>query len=43
MKDIKIFLKKMKKKSNKNLTEDKKQKLIEYRKNYPKMRKNTLL
>ena len=50
VKDIKIFLKKIKKKSNsivvnnkyKNLPEDEKQKLLEYRKKY-KIRKNILL
>ena len=51
VKDIKIFLKKIKKKSNsivmnnkyKNLPEDEKQKLLEYRKKYYKIRKNILL
>ena len=50
MKDIKIFLKKKKKKKQqygleryKNLSEDEKQKLVEYRKKYYRMRENTLL
>ena len=50
MKDIEIFRKKEKKKSNNmvvNLTkisrEDNKNKLVEYRKKYYRMRKNTLL
>ena len=47
LKDIKIFLKKKKKKKQqygceryKNLSEDEKQKLVEYRKKYYRMRKN---
>ena len=50
MKGIKVFPKKKKKKSGnmvmnvtKNLLEDQKQKLVEYRKKYHRMRKNTLL
>ena len=50
MKDIKIFLKKKKKKkrqyyceSYKNLSEDEKQKPVEYRKKYYRMTKNALL
>ena len=50
MKDIKVFLKKIKGKKQqygsecyKNLPEDEKQKLAEYRKKYYKMRKNVLL
>ena len=50
MKDIKIFLKKKKKKKQQNgcehykhLSEDKKQKLVEYRKKYCGMRKKSLL
>ena len=49
VKDIKVFLKKkIKKQQNgceqyKNLPENKKQKLVEYRKKYYKMRKNALL
>ena len=50
VKDIKIFLKKLKKKKQqygceryKNRSEDKKQKLFEYRKKYYRMRKNALL
>ena len=50
MKNMKVFLKKKKKKKQqygheqyKNLPEDDKQRLVEYRKNYYKMRKNTLL
>ena len=50
MKDIKAFLKKKKKKQwqyghgrYKDLSEDEKQKLAEYRKKYYKMRKNALL
>ena len=49
VKDIKIFLKKKKKKKRqyglecyKNLSDDEKQKLIEYRKKYYRMRKNAL-
>ena len=49
-KDIKIFLKKKKKKKqqygferDKSLSEDKKQKLVEYRKKYYRMRKNFFL
>ena len=46
IKDIKVFLKKKKKKREdgreryKNLVEDEKQKLVEYRKKYYRMRKN---
>ena len=50
MKDIKIFLRKKKKKkqydgrkSYKNLSEDEKQKLVDYREKYYGMRKNVLL
>ena len=50
MKDIKIFLKKKKKEKqqygcerHKNLSEDKTQKLVEYRKKYYRMTKNALL
>ena len=50
VKDIKIFLKKKKKKINnmvvnvsKNLSKDEKQKLVKYRKEYYRMRKNVLL
>ena len=50
MKDIKIFLKKKKKKKweygrerYKNLWEDKKQTVAEYRKKYYKMKKSALL
>ena len=49
VKDIKVFIKKKKKKQQygckgyKNLSEDEKQKLLEYRKNYYKMRKKALL
>ena len=55
MQDIKVFLTKKKKKSDntkddikiyeqyKNLSEDQKLKLVEYRKIYYKMRKNVLL
>ena len=50
VKDIKIFLKKKKKKkryfdceSYQHLSEDKKQKLVGYRKKYYRMRKNSLL
>ena len=50
MKDIKIFLKKKKNRKRqycceryKNISEDKKQKLIEYRKKHYRMKKNTLL
>ena len=50
VKDIKVFLKKKKKKKRqygreryKNLQEDEKQKLVEYRKSYCKIRKNALL
>ena len=50
VKDIKVLLKKKKKKSDiyghercKNLPEDEKQKLVEYRKKYSEMRKNILL
>ena len=50
MKDIKIFLKKKKKKNQqysseryKNLSEDEKQKPVEYRKKYYRMRKNAVL
>ena len=49
VKDIKIFLKKKKKKQQygceryKNLSEEKKQKLVEYRKKYYRMRKNVIL
>ena len=50
MKDIKIFLRKKKKKkqydgrkSYKNLSEDEKQKLVDYREKYYRMRKNVLL
>ena len=49
MKDIKVFLKKKKKKKQqyglheKNLSENKKQVLVEYRKKYYRMRKNALL
>ena len=49
MKDIKIFLRKKNKKSEnmvvnvtKHLSEDEKQKLVEYRKKYYRMRKNAL-
>ena len=49
VKDIKVFLRKKKKVSdnmivndNKNLPEDEKQKLVQYRKKYYKMRKNKL-
>ena len=42
LKDIKVFLKKRKKKSEhyKKLPEDKKQRLVEYRKKYYRMTKN---
>ena len=50
LKDIKIFIKKKKKKKQqygheryKNLSEDVKQKLVDYRKKYYRMRKNALL
>ena len=50
MKDIKIFLRKKKKKTQqyshkryKHIPEDEKQKLVQYRKKYYKKRKNTLL
>ena len=48
MKDIEIFLKKKKKKKHdlerhKNLSEDEKNKLVEYRKKYYGMKKNSLL
>ena len=51
MNDIKVFLKKKKKEKKrqygveryKDLLLDEKQKLVEYRKKYHKMRKNTLL
>ena len=50
MKDIKMFLKRKKKKSDnmavkvkKNLSEDEKQKLVEYRKKYYGMRRNAFL
>ena len=50
MKDIKIFLRKKKekkqydgRKSYKNLSEDEKQKLVDYREKYYRMRKNVLL
>ena len=50
VKDIKIFLKKKRKKTrqygherSKNLSEDEKKKLNEYRKKYYEMRKNALL
>ena len=48
MKDIKIFLKKIKKQQYgheryKNLSKDEKQNLVEYRKEYYRMRKNTML
>ena len=49
-KDIKIFLKKKKEKKRqycreryKNLSKDEKQKLVEHRKKYYKMRKNAVL
>ena len=49
VKDIKVFLRKKKKVSdnmivndNKNLPEDEKRKLVQYRKKYYKMRKNKL-
>ena len=48
VKDIKIFLKKIKKQQYgheryKNLSKDEKQNLVEYRKEYYRMRKNTML
>ena len=50
VKDIKIFLKKKKKKINnmvmnvsKNLSKDEKQKLVKYKTKYYRMRKNVLL
>ena len=48
VKDIKVFLKKKEKhqygsEQHKNLAEDETQKLVEYRKKYYKMKKNTLL
>ena len=45
MKDIKVFIKKKKKQQNghQDLPEDEKQKLVEYRKMYHKMRKNVFL
>ena len=39
VKDIEVFLRKTKKKSYENLPEDEKQKLVENRKKYCKMRK----
>ena len=48
VKDIKIFLKKIKKQQYgheryKNLSKDEKRNLVEYRKEYYRMRKNTML